>query len=155
LFAKEPKSPRRQPSAEQTKECSSDKDDKYCPYFHPLIVDKLKLGRLKPNVFVFQGTSPTPGDDKPMLNIPFDFAFAGGVGAQPFGSFTFSDEENKYYPYFHPLTVNKLTIGRPKPNVFASQETSPTPGDEKAAAAKRLDLLEELLNRMSFSLEPP
>jgi len=66
LFAKEPKSPCRQPSAEQAKECSSDKDDKYCPYFHPLIVDKLKLGRLKPNVFVFQGTSPTPGDDKPM-----------------------------------------------------------------------------------------
>jgi len=40
LSTKEPKSPRRQPSAEQAQESSSDKENKYCPYFHPLTVKK-------------------------------------------------------------------------------------------------------------------
>jgi len=154
FFAKEPKGPRRQPSAEQTQECSSDKDDKYCPHFHPLIVNKLTLGRPKPNVFAFQETSPPPGDDKPVFNKPFDFTFAGGVDAQPFGPFTSSDEEKKYYPYFHLLTVNKLTIGRPNPNVFAFQDPSPAPEDEKTATPTRQEFLEELLKQVSASLEP-
>lgn len=138
----------------------------------PYCKKKLTLRRPKPNVFAFQEKSPTPGDDKPVFSKPFDFAFDGGVGARPFGSFTSNNSPEPQCeksassgsgaflrPRSQPTQTQPSFVPPPSapPNMQQQQKAAATKINSKSKGENtksRQELLEDLLKQVSSSLEP-
>ncbi|KAF8253858.1 hypothetical protein K440DRAFT_657012 [Wilcoxina mikolae CBS 423.85] len=158
LSAKKPKSPRRQPSAQQTQECSSDKENKPKP----------------PNVFAYQESSPTPGNEKPVFSKPPDFSFAG-ANARAFGSFTSNNSPEPQCeksassgsgafprPRSQPTQTQPSFIPPPSapPNMQQQQQKAAaanTDGKSKGEDPTlfKRELYEDLLKQAAFSFHPP